>query len=332
MRGMIAAALLLSISITSVMPSSGPTSGGTTVLIRGTGLGAANPRIVSFGILFRSISAQSFEVIDADTIQAATPPYFPGPSDVTVSLADGNILSLPNSFTYTGSVGDAFDTILLPIFSPAVSGSFGSLFVTHFTIWNIAGADIPVFAFAPPPCQLGICPPQTPLLLFLKAREGAPVFAFQFDGDPGHLLYIPKGSFDRLAASLRVSDVTRSSQSFGTRIPIVPDHEFRSDFLALLDVPASALFRDTLRIYSLDPQTSVHIRVIRFDSTHIVAEFDADLRDPIDMFHPGYAGLSGFPVEDHARIEIEPRGGKRIWAFVSVTNNDTQQITIVAPH
>ena len=50
------------------------------------------------------------------------------------------------------------------------------------------------------------------------------------------------------------------------------------------------------------------------------------------MFHPGYAQLTDFPVEDHARIEIEPRGGKRIWAFVSVTNNTTQLITVVAPH
>ena len=33
------------------------------------------------------------------------------------------------------------------------------------------------------------------------------------------------------------------------------------------------------------------------------------------------------------RIEIQPRtAGKRIWAFASVTHNETQRVTIVAPH
>jgi len=167
----------------------------------------------------------------------------------------------------------------------------------------------------------------------LKAREGAPASIFQFDGNPGRIVFIPKGAFDRLAASLRVADLSRSNESFGTRIPIVFEREFRSDFLSLIDVPMTSKFRNTLRIYSLDPQTSVHIRVIRYDSTKIHSEFDVDLRDPVDMFHPSYAEVSQFGnvPSDNVRIEIEPRSGKRIWAFDSVTNNDTQQITVVAP-
>jgi len=167
----------------------------------------------------------------------------------------------------------------------------------------------------------------------LRARESAPASIFQFDGDPGRIVFVPKGAFDRIAASLRVADLSRSTQSFGTRIPIVPEREFRSDFLALVDIPMSANFRNTLRIYSLDPQTSVHLRVINYNSTAIESERDFDLRDAVDMFHPAYAQLSDFVPSGRARIEIEPRTpGKRIWAFVTVTNNDTQQITVVAPH
>src|SRR5436309_4448907 len=120
---MIAAALLFSISITSVTPSAGPTSGGTTVLIRGSGLGTSNPTGVSFGIDSLRLPAQSFEVIDTETIQAVTPPYFPGAVEVAVSFSDG-FASLPNAFTYTGQVSDAFDAILLPLFVPPVSGAF----------------------------------------------------------------------------------------------------------------------------------------------------------------------------------------------------------------
>ena len=325
---MIAAALLLSISITSVTPSSGPVTGGTTVLIRGSGFSSCAQ---CTSVWFAGIPL-SFSVVDAGTIQAKTPPFAPIAVDVTVFSVNGSA-SLPAGFTYLDENGD-FERILLPIFSPPTSGAFGSQFLTYFSLWNTAGADIPVFAFPPPQCPLATCAPRPPdpVPLNLKARVGSPETFFQFDGDPGRLIYTTKGAFQRLAASLRVADLSRSSQSFGTRIPVVPESEFRNDFLALLDVPAGALFRNTLRIYSLDPQTSVHVRVIRSDSTRIVAEFDADLSDPFDMLHPGYAQISDFPVESQARVEIEPRDGKRIWAFVSVTNNDTQQITIVAPH
>lgn len=331
---MIAAALLLSISITSVTPSSGPVTGGTAVIIRGSGFAPCppSPQVCGY-VTFGYFNALSFRIIDSQTIEAVTPLAFPGPVTVNVVLTGGSTF-MPNGFTYTGEISDAFETILLPVFMPAVSGSFGSQFLTFFSIWNTAPPDIPVFSFAPLPCQLSACvTPEGLFPLVMKARASAPMSAFQFDGDPGRLIYIPKGAFDRIAASLRVADVSRSLQTFGTRLPIVPEREFRSDFLALIDVPTSASFRNTLRVYSLDPETSVHIRVISSDSTRIGSEMDIDLRDPIDMFHPGYAQVSDLVTFFGGRIELEPRApGKRIWAFASVTNNDTQQITVIAPH
>ena len=322
--------ILLALVISSVTPSSGPTAGGTAVIITGDHIGISHPRQVLFGVTLRMLPAQSWKSLDANTIEAVTPAYFPGPAKVTVNFDDGPA-SLSNAFTYTGEISDGFDRILLPVFTPPFSGAFGSQFVTFFSMWNTAPGDINVFALAAPPCQLGICPPNDPFPLTLRSREGAPAANFTFDGDPGRLLSITKDAFHRLAASLRVADVSRSNQTFGTRIPVVPESEFRSDFLTLIDVPMNSKFRSTVRIYSLDPGTSVHVRVIRSDSTAIYSEADVDLKDPADMFHPGYAQLPDFGVQDNVRIEITPNG-KRIWAMASVTNNDTQQITIVAPH
>jgi len=333
----VAAAVVAETKITSVSPPSGPVTGGTTVTIRGSGFAECTvigcfPVAVAFG----PVPAASVTLVDSSTIQAVTPPSFPGTIDVGVSTSSG-ATRLQNAFTYIGEVTDAFERILLPIFTPPVSGAFGSQFYTFFSIWNTAGASIPVFAFAPFGCSfITTCPPPPPdpSPITLKAREGAPAYLFNFDGDPGRLLFIPKGAFDRVAASLRISDLSRSKESFGTRIPIVPEHDFRNDFLALLDVPMRSGFRNTLRIYSLDPQSSVHIRVIRYDSTKIYSESDITLRDPVDIFHPGYAQLSDFGnvPPDSVRIEIESRSGKRIWAFVSVTNNETQHITVATPH
>src|SRR2546428_6569303 len=283
----IAASALAQTTITSITPSSGPVSGGTTVTIHGSGFDTTCTQCTA--AWFAGVPATSTALIDANTIQAVTPPFAPVTVDVSV-ISGTRFATLSNGFTYVDANGD-FERILLPIFTPPLTGSFGSQFFTFLSIWNTAGADIPVYAFPLPPCTLATCPSPPPgsLPIFLKARAGAPWSAFQFDGDPGRLLYVPKGAFDRLAASLRVTDMSRSTLSFGTRIPIVPEREFRSDFLALIDIPMTANFRNTLRIYSLDNQTSVHVRVINYDSTIVESEADVDLKDALDMFHPGYA-------------------------------------------
>ena len=326
--------------IDSVFPSTGSVTGGTTVVIHGSGFDLTCPPAPDpcgrTSVGFGAISATSFRVIDKETIETLTPPSFPGSTSVGVSLPTGAAF-LPNAFTFTGDVSDAFERILLPIFTPPVNGSFGSRFYTSFSMWNIAGADIPAFGLAMAPCgciPLVPPPPPGPRLTVLKARQNAPEYLFEPVGDPGYFAFVPRGAFDRIAASLRVADVSRQDQSFGTRIPLAPERDFRSDFIALVDIPMAPRFRTLLRVYSIDPETSVHLRVIRYDSTRIYSEMDIDLRDPIDMFHPGYAQISDFGnvPPDNVRIEIEPRQGKRVWALVSITNNETQQITVVSPH
>ncbi len=325
--------------ITSVRPSSGPVAGGTSVIIRGSGFDTTCPPAPQpcgrTAVVFGGIDAVAYRLIDSKTIEAVTPPSFPGETNVGVVFANGGT-TLRNAFTYTGEVSDAFERVLLPIFTPPVTGSFGSKFYTFFAIWNIAGPDIPAFGLAPRPCDgIGECvPPSGPRVSVLKARYSAPNAFAEPLGNPGYFFFIPKGAFDRIAASLRVADFSRQDESFGTRIPIVPEREFRSDFIALIDVPVTPRFRNMLRVYSLDPQTCVKVRVIRHDSTKIYSEVDLDLPNPADTFHPGYAELSDFGniPPDRVRIEIEPHSSStRIWAFVSVTNNVTQQITVVTP-
>jgi hypothetical protein len=55
-------------------------------------------------------------------------------------------------------------------------------------------------------------------------------------------------------------------------------------------------------------------------------------------FKPGYAQIdfsTRFPTASQysrLRIEIEPLAGTtRYWAFVSITNNETQHVTLVTP-
>jgi hypothetical protein len=89
--------------VTSVAPSSGPTTGATSVTITGTGLTAATA--VSFG----SSPAASFTVNSDTSITATSPAHAAGIVDVTVTTAGG---------TSATSGADAF-TFVAP---PAVSG------------------------------------------------------------------------------------------------------------------------------------------------------------------------------------------------------------------
>jgi hypothetical protein len=64
------------------------------------------------------------------------------------------------------------------------------------------------------------------------------------------------------------------------------------------------------------------------------------LYEPPFNTEPAYAAYAGFEeilqtpgIHPPAlRIEVEPlTPGSRFWAFVSITNNDTQRVTLVTP-
>ena len=327
--------------ITSVTPSSGPTSGDSTVTIRGIGFDTTCPPAPlpcgQTSVLFGQVPVNSFRVIDQNTLEAVTPPYLPGAVDVEVRFPNG-AAALRSAFTFTGEPTDAFERIVVPLLVPPTTpGAFGSQFVTDFSLWGTGGENIPVFGVGHNPCAgpiIILCPGVPSVFLTnLRPRVDVPVSAFNTYGNPGLTLWIPKGAYDRIAASLRVRDLSRQLESWGTAVPLVPEREFRTGFLALLDVPLISGFRDTLRMYSIDPDVSAHVRVVRFDGS-VSREFDVDLGILLDMFHPGYAQIGDFPLDPYlVRIEIEPRpASKRIWAFMSVTHNETQHITIVTPH
>jgi hypothetical protein len=113
----------------------------------------------------------------------------------------------------------------------------------------------------------------------------------------------------------------------------------------LLSVPLDDRFRCLLRVYDLDatPESLVQVRVHPADSELVLAEFDLKLMPPFSEnvappFHPGYASfgsfhqIKGIGGTETVRIVIRPlTGGLRYWAFVSVTNNETQHVTSITP-
>jgi hypothetical protein len=152
----------------------------------------------------------------------------------------------------------------------------------------------------------------------------------------GRILYVPRGSAESLAFNLRVADVSRAAITAGTEIPVVRVDDMTGT-IALLNVPARFGFRTILRIYSLDARDVM----VSVDGVSRVVS----LRPGRDMFEPAYAEFNDFPispipeiVSTTVQVSIPPSDPtpagprRRIWAFVTATNNETQQITTVTPN
>lgn len=349
------AALLLATSlhadpvITSVTPNQGPVAGGTTVIIRGSGFSTqcitCSPPFATPDVWFLETPAASVTFIDDKTLEAVTPPHLPMTVPVRVQQYDGSQPArLENAFTFTGEPESGFDPILFPIFTPPVHGAFGSEFHTRARIWNEAlfagnGTSVPLYG-VDTFCYL-IDPPPDPHVPFYLQPSG---LEHQMLPDcsttTGRVFWVPKG-MDTLAANLRVTDVTRQATSHGVEIPVVHRDDFREQRISLLGVPIDARFRNTLRIYSL-ARGEVMVNVQAGNELHQLF-----LQQGENVFEPAYAQFSDFPLpselprgESTIRVTVDvPRGpggvtipGTPIWAFITVTNNDTQEITTITPN
>jgi hypothetical protein len=111
--------------------------------------------------------------------------------------------------------------------------------------------------------------------------------------------------------------------------------------VSLLGVPINPRFRNTLRIYSLARGAVLINLAIGNEGRQIVLQPGADL------FEPAFASFTDFPLPHELpagtstiRVVVDvPRGpggvpipGTPIWAFITVTNNETQQITTITPN
>ena len=303
--------------ITSVSPNTSTVNGGIHVTIKGSGFtfcpicSPPVPPAVGFGLT----PATSVRLIDTETLDVVAPMHLPGTVDVFVYQFDGTA-SAPNAFTFTGSVSDAFETILLPIYSRPVHGAFGSEFHTIARVVNkfdqpveIDGIDSSCLLIDPPHY------PSQPFTLTARQELQLPSDCSQW---PGHFLFVPNAMASSVTVNDRVFDVSRSALSNGTEIPVVRSSRFATGRIVLVGVPIGGPFRNTLRVYAMAPMT---VDVFVGDQQRRLV-----LQPGPSMFEPAYGSLS----VDSGTVTIEGFTGP-VWAFITVTNNDTQQITTISP-
>ena len=114
------------LTLSSVSPTSGPTSGGTVVTLSGTNFQSGAT------VLFGSDPATVVTFNSATSLSATTPNENAGAVDVTVTNPDGQSAVLSGGFTYNGFLPAPTLSSVTPTSGPTVGGTVVTLNGTNF--------------------------------------------------------------------------------------------------------------------------------------------------------------------------------------------------------
>jgi|GEM_PF-1184105 len=329
-------------TVTAILPASGVTTGGDFVHIRGIGLhnptqlcpGPSCTTSVKFGdALGRVVSNTYYEIV------AIAPPHAAGTVDVTVSIT-GFVSPVvqTNGYRYLSRSADELDRILLPV-AASGPGPKTARFETEILITNAGDEAVPVSGAATD-FGSGVSPPPIPRVqphttgTFTDQLRYAEYFT-------GAFIYVPSRMARDVITKVRVHDTSRDAAAFGVEIPVVSDLDFAAT-VRLAGIPTDPRFRSTLRVYAYDARNfgPVTLRVRDSADGTLLATVPVALKAALEEadLYPAAAQLSLdsiiAPLRSHARLRIDIADSdaiRPIWGFVSITNNQTQEIMLVTP-
>jgi hypothetical protein len=323
-------------AVTSITPASGTTNGGTQVTITGTGFSSECIPHFNCGypkVFFGLVEASSVQMVNETTLIATTPKYLP----LTVPVVVSNALETSArqlAFTFNGPVPDTFVRFLLPTFTGPVRGANGSEFHTEFRASASRTTSAPVRVFGlQPECQV-LCVPTESTPFEITPEDPLEPNDVSQNGTPARFLYMHATDVGYFSPNLRVFDVSRDADNYGTEMPVVHQREFSEEELTMLGVPSDSRFRNTLRIYN-----------VRFLPMVVTMHIDGGegvrivVPAATSIFNPGVASYTDFPQNvgpmtvtlDQPAAQGDEEFREPVWAFITVTNNDTQLITTVTP-
>ena len=350
-------ALLVSLSavaqtpptVSTIIPNHGPDSGGTVVEIHGTNfhplvqcLLPCPPR-VGFGDVFVDATE-----VSATQLNVVAPPHAPGTVDVTVAIQGRPSVVVDDGFTFEASPETPYERVLLPIYFPGVvPGAYGAQWKTDLWVHNSGPGPI---AIANRVCPMDTpCPPVIPLTAYIDpftSWHNPTDFFEPARGNPSLVLYVSDFGTKYIGFGLRVMDTSRSAVNGGTDLPVIREGDFLTSTSQLLNVPLdNASYRALLRVYEVNADAAEFaVRIHDADSRQPSALYTTNLNATTSKRGPfrseaAYAELditqllqTRLAWPQTARIEIQPMTpGSHYWAFVSLTNNDTQLVTLVTP-
>jgi hypothetical protein len=309
-----------------------PNTPGSAVRLIANDIGT--PAAVRFG-------ATTAEVISVgpNGILVKEPLLAPGTYDVTIERAGVPVTAIaayhvPKPAPFR--VNEAFyERVLLPVFWSG-PGAFGARWETNATLYNgneyvLTPAHTTVVHIH---CPVTTCDSRVP------GNADATVTA---DGSTvaGVVEELPRQATAKIDFGLTIRDRSRDDRDLGAEVPVVRESDLFARTFNLPNVPTDPRYRLTLRLYDLDGSAVFALRIYTNGAPTpavnqgIALNADAALRNGgfavIDDLLAKFPQLAGFgPL----RVEIDPLardGARSAWGFITVTNNDTQHVTVISP-
>jgi hypothetical protein len=315
-----------------VSQSVGSTAGGTAVIVTFAAPQCFNQPVTACpppSITFGGVPATNVVVIEQAHFRATTPPHAAGAVQVVVT--DASFTKSSYAFRYydpmTPPSAKFFERVLVPVIFNA-PGAFGSNWVTELSLVHTGGYTME---------------PWRPIA-GLAAIPSSKAILFGSGEAPGGLfLVVPRQTTPTLTLHAAVRDTSRGDSEWATEMPVVRESQFSRAPVQLLDVPIDPRFRTMVRVYSpvFDPSGSERVHVTAYDldtgyvlrSTFAVLTNAPGCNDALSCAeHPSFAALSDVTtglLPGRARIQIE--SFVPLWAFATVTNNETQHVTVISP-
>ena len=217
-----------------------------------------------------------------------------------------------------------YERVLVPVSVALVPGAYGSLWTTEMWYRNNSDRLVAIF-----PVAISDWAP------LIRQTDRLRIFTFPAHA-PGQFLYVSRDGADEVQFDLRLFNDADPRAAWGTKLPVVREQEFAPE-VSLINVPTGPNFRSALRIYALPEAEPVdeHVRV------RIYTPEERLLVDTVLRLQglPKYAQILSladtFPEirnVERVRVHVEANAGEaKLWAFVSVTANATQQVSLVTP-
>ncbi|HET7435274.1 MAG TPA: IPT/TIG domain-containing protein [Thermoanaerobaculia bacterium] len=270
------------------------------------------------------------------SITVIAPPGSAGPADLKVRVEGVGETIVSNAINYTNLLtmnGEDYDRRLLPVLAREAPGAFAAVWDDELVVRNATSYEFYVPAVYCPP---GISPCPS---FFAQPHTTSTVRVVQVDQPgPAAFIHVPKPLSDSVFMNYRIRDLSRQSQTWGTELPVVSvERDYRKS-VRILDIPGSSPFRAKLRIYGPNVYpVRVHVKVFEENGPPLIDE-TIDLRGLIAAVvveipsGPSYAELD-LPTDRASgkRLRAEVSADIPIWAFVAVTNNETQHVTALTP-
>lgn len=221
--------------------------------------------------------------------------------------------------------------VLVPINPGTLPGAFGTNWTTTLWVHNASDVDGRIECAAADP---RICP-------VVKAHTTAEV-ANPYGSSAPFFLRIPTGlvipgpAFGSVSVELRTTDSATAAKSAGTEIPIARPSDFHAGTTVLPQVPVNDHSRLRIRVFAMG-NGSVTVHGIGLTTNQEIVTVALPLTGgDSSLFQgarsPSYAeALLSPPIAPDTAMRVEFTSTLPIWGFVSITDNVTQQFTIVSP-